>query len=205
MENRYGEKTIAFAIAVLAAAALLRCCATAGAQRAITPQLALARICWHEGERSTEQGCAAIHAVIERVARAGRTSYVVAAERYSGRVFDVNRRDEAAYVPHLQPEHGRPRSEAPTGWPTQIYRRRGGQVVVIQHAPWSAFRERWASVYEMAGRVIRGELTHACEVPPEHWGCPDCGDRERAEERGWTRINCGETNNDFWIIPRRVE
>ncbi len=180
--------------------------------REMTDEIALGRICWHEEGVYVTDGCAAIHAVLLRVARIGHHTYLEAAQRYSGRVFDPDRRDERRYVAHLWPEYGIRGQGEPPHWPVQIYRReriRGEVVVrVIPHGPWLIFRDRWRDVYAHARRIIAGEIRSPCAGIVQHWGCPDCGDRERAEERGWNRIVCDDRtnelpvpNNDFWRVP----
>lgn len=178
----------------------------------MTPALALARICWSEEGHALTDGCAVLHGVIERVAQIARVDYVEAARRYSGRIFDPDRRDERRYIAHLLPVHAIARRGAPPYWPETWSRRRrvrGALMVeIIPHAPWIAFRARWAAMLAHTPKIISGEIRHACPEPPEHWGCPDCGDRELREgSPGWRRIDCNDTRNelpppanDVWVV-----
>ena len=67
-------------------------------------------------------------------------------------VFDLTRRDTRAYVAHLSPD-----GREPAGWPAFVSTGRG----MVRHAPWSAYRARWLSLYEAAGRIVRGEIARS--------------------------------------------
>lgn len=179
--------------------------APVAAQQRITPQLALARICASEVGMNgdidrTLSECAAIYAVLTGRAERTGMSFMTMARAYSSSVFDTTRRDQRMYIPHLRPD-----GREPHGWPTQIsVRRRDGTVRITDHAPWSAYRERWLALYEGAGRIVRGEVTSACSEAPDHWGMSHAWsvDMQRAERAGWTRMDCGDTRNAFWRVPR---
>jgi hypothetical protein len=158
--------------------------APAGAQvhERLDDQLALARVAASEaGLLATDDEIAAIGAVLR--ARCAECSIATVARQYSTRVFDLKRRDPRAWVAFLEPS-----GRQPAHWPSV--------------ASWSAHRDSWLRIYEAAGRVVRGELEHACEQPPVHWG--GSMDRARAARMRLVRIECGETRNDFYVRPTRA-
>lgn len=175
-----------------------------GAQERISDQLALARICASEAgfpERREEGGwrfyddCAAIYSAIEFGASQMDMRWQGFARAYSGRVFDQSLTHHRSWVAHLRPD-----GREPQNWPTQRFvPQRDGTVRVLAHAPWSAYREAWLALYEHAGQVIRGEVTAPCEEPVSDWG--GSMDRERAERIGLIPVQCGTTQNDFYIRP----
>lgn len=184
------ERWAGVAIGILIAA----CAARALSQESAPPprigdQLALARVCASEvGIRIVNEAsireCAAIAAVLR-----GRSSGIESgARRYSGRVFDLERRDRRAYVAFLRPD-----GREPAHWPA--YGTRGRR-----HAPWGAFRDRWLALYHAAGEIVQGRLEHACSSVPDHWGARYGVDLERARRAGWTEADCGETRNAFWLV-----
>jgi hypothetical protein len=162
------------------------------AQDRASDQLALARVAASECGLTgcTEQEVAAIGAVLR--ARCSSCRLATSARLYSSRVFDQNRTDDRAWIAFLSPT-----GHEPERWPSTI-RVRGERV---PHAPWAIYRERWLAIYEWAGRVVRGELAHACEQPPVHWGGPM--DDARAARLGLVRVDCGETRNRFYVLPAR--
>jgi hypothetical protein len=171
-------------VALLAAAALaLAPIAHAQSTARLDDQLALARVAVSEaGLLATEDEIAAIHAVLR--ARCERCRLLTSARAYSSRVFDARRTDPRAWVAFLDP-----RGIRPTHWPRGM--------------DWNAYRLNWLHVYELAGRATRGELPHRCDESPVHWG--GSVDRERAQRMGLVRVNCGDTRNDFYVLPRSAE
>ena len=175
-----------------------------GHAQSISPQLALARICAsEEGIERLTDGCAAIHAVLRNGARRNHMSYVAYARAYSPGVFDGSRR--RAWLADLLPD-----GSQPVRWPAFVTRRVGDHVEVRRAAPWELYRERWLDLYHHAGLIIRGEIHDLCEIAPVHWGCPpdpqrQCIDHENATARGWELVRCGDTNNEFWIVPALLE
>lgn len=166
----------------LLAALVIALAAPAAAQR-VDDQLALARVAVSEaGLLATDDEVAAIGAVLR--SRCERCRIATVARQYSSRVFDLERRDSRAWVAFLDPSGRRP-----AHWP--------------EVASWSRFRARWLAVYETAGRVVRGDLEHRCTETPRHWGGPM--DAARAARMGLVRIDCGDTRNDFYRLPRREE
>lgn len=184
-----------YRISVFVAFAL--CVTTAKAQQRMTPQLALARICASEAglPRRSDDGwiipadCAAIHAVIEAGAERTGLSYVAYARSYSTRVFDANRSDARSWIAHLSP-----RGDLPQGWPQGTVMTSNGEVPAPQ---WSHYRQAWLELYEHAGLVLTGELTHECDGAVSDWG--GAMDRERARRLGMVRVECGDTRNDFYL------
>jgi len=185
------------AIVLSTLAGLDRCGGPAPAlsQERVSDQLALARVGASEcGLAScTPDELAAIAAVLR--ARCPECRLATIARQYSARVFDRARRDGRAWVAHLEPD-----GREPSFWPREVLVR--GEL--RSHAPWGAYRQRWLDLYELAGRVVEGEVAAQCEA--DHWGCPEgtfgCEDHERALRAGWQLVDCGETRNEFWRIPR---
>lgn len=170
----------------------------AQAQPRIDRQLALARICASEAglPRRSDDGweiaadCAAIHAVLEAGAERTGLSYLAYARSYSTRVFDAERDDSRAWIAHLSPTGAEPR-----GWPQGHVLTSRGRMVAAPR--WSHYRGAWLALYEHAGRILEGEVTHECDGAISDWG--GSMDRERAQRLGMTRIECGDTRNDFYL------
>jgi len=179
------------------AIALALCVTNVKAQERVNQQLALARICASEAglPRRADDGwliaadCAAIHAVLEAGAERTGLSYLAYARSYSTRVFDAQRSDARAWIAHLSP-----RGDMPRGWPQGTVITSGGEVPAPQ---WSHYRAAWLALYEHAGEIISGEVSHGCDGPISDWG--GSMDRERARRLGMTRVECGETRNDFYL------
>lgn len=153
-----------------------------------TPAVALARLCVSEaGWDCFRSGDGyAIHEVIARLeARRGR-GYVEAAAHYAPRLFG-----RRAATPRLRWCGELDRAlEAPPSWPAP------------PHAPWSAYRARWARVLEQARTVVRFTLDDLeewgiCDAPVTHWGAPT-----RAPPAGVALADCGPTLNRFWTVRR---
>jgi hypothetical protein len=163
----------------------------------LTEQLALGRIGASEiGLTGTPAELAAIHEVLSNQAARHGWTLLGTMRRYSSMVFDQSRHDGRAWVAFLRAD-----GRAPQGWPTQVQVRRHGELVTVPHAPWGTYRERWLTLYETAGRVLRGEVTSPCVEPVLHWGGDM--DRARAEAHGLLEIECGETRNHFYALPPR--
>lgn len=187
------------------ATGLLLAAGSVGAQeQRISDQLALARICASEAgfpERREEGGwrfyddCPAIYAAIGFGATQMDMRWQGFARAYSGRVFDQTLTHNRSWVAHLRPDGSEPHN-----WPTQRFvPQRDGTSRVLPHAPWRAYREAWMALYQHAGEVIRGEVVAPCEGPVSDWG--GAMDRERAERIGLIPVQCGTTQNDFYIRP----
>jgi hypothetical protein len=149
-------------------------------------QLWLARYCINEAgfqidktfeESSLPHDCSAMErALVNNYRRPRLRTWMM---KHYGKKWWRRDRTGRRYIPFL-----RPVGRAPRGW---------------MRAYWPIYRERFAEVYEFAGRVLSGEARNACE--PHHWGAPSL--RRRSLRRGWIRAGCGDTVNDFWIVPRR--
>jgi len=167
-------------------------------------QLALARLCASEAgfpERREEGGwrfyddCPAILSVLRFGGQQLDMTWLGFARAYSRRVMGQTITGPRAWVAHLQPD-----GSEPSGWPTTtLVPQRDGTALVRPHAPWRAYREAWRALYEHAGQVLRGEVVAPCEGPVSDWG--GSMDRERAERIGLIPVQCGTTQNDFYIRP----
>lgn len=181
---------------VIAIVLVVLCWASpAAGQDRIGDQLALARIGASEcGLTCTDDELAAIALALHtRAARMGMR-FEAFARVYSAEVFNTARRDQRAWIAHLRAD-----GREPAHWPAFVTRRG----TVWLHLPWRAARSRWLSLYERAGRVVRGEVAARCDGI-EHWGMSDpaSADYQRAIRAGWERIDCGDTRNAFWRVPR---
>jgi hypothetical protein len=158
-----------------------------GAKRAT--QLALARICVSEaGFQVKTNDCAAIYRVLKGRKNGGPLLRIM--RRYSTNAFDRSRTDRRRWVAWLNsPGH------KPKGWPQRTKRD-------TPHPPWSSFRPLWFDVYEHAGAILRGEVESPCDKPPDHWGGRFGIDLRRARAAGWEEVDCGNTLNAFWRVPR---
>lgn len=142
--------------------------------------LVLAIICAGEAGLHPSPDCPAIYQVLtDRSERLG-VPWERAARWYSSGYFNRRRTDPRAWLPWLRADGRRPRH-----WP--------------ERASWARQRAGWMALLEQAGRIVRGEEVAPCAA--EHWG-DHFHDRERAERAGWRRLDCGDTRNMFWSVPR---
>lgn len=165
-----------------------------GEERRVNPltQLALARICVSEAGFQVETpDCAAIHRVL--VERRGRGSLLRIMRLYSDSTFDREREDRRRWIAWLHPSGKKPR-----GWPEETTKG-------TPHPSWKGYRSQWLAVYEHAGAILRGEVEPPCERAPHHWGMRGGIDLENAREGGWNEVDCGDTMNAFWRVPRRAK
>ncbi|MDQ3170299.1 MAG: hypothetical protein M3Q55_09205 [Acidobacteriota bacterium] len=157
--------------------------------RAQSAHLALARVAASEcGLTCTEEEVAAIGLVLRTRGERFGMSTEAFARVYSDSVFNSERTDGRAWVVHLRPD-----GQEPAGWSPTVR--------------WSAFRARWLALYDVAGRVVRGELAPSCTATPDHWGMSIATsiDYRRAIRAGWERIDCGDTRNAFWRVRRGTD
>jgi len=169
----------------------------------MTPQLALARICASEASLQITDDCAAIHQVLDFRSNLRGFRYVTFARLYSTRVFDPNRTDRRAWLSHLSAN-----GAEPLHWPLWRSQRQGDQGLVtlerVPHPTWERLRGRWLSLYQHAGRIMRGEVENQCEMEIHDWG----GDMDTARylrrNPHAVRVNCGDTVNTFWHLPHRA-
>jgi len=104
------------------------------------------------------------------------------------------------WIAELQLDGSRPPS-----WP----RERG---VYSPHPTWRRYGcPRWLATVDAVRRTLRlasrrvvpvsaGERTGPCAEQPDHWG-GRVGIDDHAVELGWRLVNCGHTNNRFWVVP----
>lgn len=155
----------------------------------VTPVLALARLCVNEsGMRAyARDDCAAIHATIAfRATYIYRSTYLDALHRYSSRVTVDRARAQ---------DHGRrpwiaqlwPDGRQPEAWAASTPARWGGR-----HEVW------WGRSYQHALDIMRGDIMTRCVMEPHHWARADVVPQNGTAER----IDCGNTLNGFWSVPR---
>jgi hypothetical protein len=140
--------------------------------------LMLAQLCASEaGIAPVTNDCPAIHAVITRRAEVLGVSWPRAARAYAGNVFNRRRTDSRRWIAWLRPD-----ARKPHGWPSS--------------ARWRP--SAWKARLDESARIWSGELTHACNGRPDHWGGRhvDHARIVRGIRRGyWRRLDCGPTLN----------
>lgn len=147
-------------------------------------QLALARICVSEsGFQVHTNDCNLIYQALRTRSSTGELTLAIM-RSYSRRSFDRTRTDRRRWIAHLNHEF-----REPSGW----------EIISV---PWSTRRQGFINVYEYAGHLIRTRPANKCGVRIDHWGAPGFR-RDMHLEQGWRLVECGETLNDFWTIPRR--
>lgn len=192
-------------------------------RNALTPAIALARLCISEADWEcfeTGDGIA-IHEVISRGAAHQGIRYQSYARAYAGRLFGARPHDipRLRWIGQLTPA-----CTEPEAWPETItHRNRDGSVTVRPHARWVTFRSRCLAVFARAAEVVV-EMTHddidewaICERPVHDWG--GWMDRARAARIGLVEVSCdtftsttneqtgeveevrAETANDFYCRP----
>ncbi len=191
MSVRHFDRTLLVAPVVLVSVLVLAVCAeiiqppVASANRyGRREQLALARVCVSEAGWDATPECAAIHQVLEDRARVIGFSYIAAVCSYSTRTCDRGRQDPRRWIAWLSPS-----LDEPEGWPRGML--------------WSRYRDRWRTMLDHAGAVLRGQVQSPCEEPPHYWGMPRGIDLARAQEAGWERLSCPGARNAFWRVPHR--
>jgi len=150
-------------------------------------QLSLARICVSEsGFQVRTNDCTLIYHALRARSRTGEITMGIM-RAYSGRTFDADRTDNHRWIPHLNHNFTEPR-----GW---------RETVTI---PWSARRRGFEAVYEHVGELLRTRPENPCNMRVDHWGAR--GFRRNLHlSNGWRLVECGETLNDFWSLPRTEE
>lgn len=139
----------------------------------------LARVCVSEaGWQGHEECTVIVHALVYQAqARDIPVQQQICA--YAPNSCNPDRDDNRRWIAHLHPE----RRYAPPGWP------RGMR--------WSEHRAFFAAMVLVAARAYRGEEPSPCPGA-RHWGarwCSEC--RERMEEHGYVRAQCG-FRNAWW-------
>ena len=150
-------------------------------------QLSLARICVSEsGFQVRTNDCTLIYHALRARSRTGEITMGIM-HAYSGRTFDTDRTDNHRWIPHLNHNF-----TEPLGW---------RETVTI---PWSARRPGFEAVYEHVGELLRTRPENPCNMRVDHWGAR--GFRRNLHlSNGWRLVECGETLNDFWSLPRSEE
>ena len=139
----------------------------------------LARICVSEAGWRDSDDCAAIHAVIRRIAEISGSSWRDAARQASPRLAAcaVSRR----WLCGLNA-----RATQPAHWPALL--------------PWSAYRDDWLEAVARARRIIEGDIAARCAETPRTWGSPQDFARARREGRRLRVVDCGRTRNRFAVF-----
>lgn len=148
-------------------------------------QLALARICVSEsGFQIETNDCLMIYHVLRNRSRSGEITMGIM-RSYATKSFNMHREDNRRWISHLRSDFREPRHWSDT---TRV--------------PWSSKRDRWIEVYEYAGILIRTNPVSPCMERIDHWGARYFRRRQHIRN-GWIPLNCGETMNQFWSLPRR--
>lgn len=178
-------------VALIAAlcALLAPCAPTRALSSRESDALLLARICVSEaGFRAHETGdCGAIaYTLLGTVAERG-VSLRAAARAHSPRATGARPTSDArlAWVAQLNESGLRP-----AAWPA------------APHAPWSAYRARWAEVLERSRELVTWSLEDherdsMCDAPPVTWAA-----RWHTPSPGLRAIDCGDTANLFYTSAR---
>lgn len=147
--------------------------------------LILARVLVNEcGWEPTDDGPAIHHVLTQRAQRMG-VSYEQAARRYSRTTFEANllpaNRRWVAFVDS---------DSAPLSWPGNL--------------DWSkTYAPRWRRILRFATQIVEGKEAPLCR--PDHWGAAGGWNFERSLRLGWIEVDCGNTVNAFWRLPRNGE
>jgi len=150
-------------------------------------QLALARICVSEsGFQVRTNDCLMIYHTLRNRSSTGELTMGMM-RAYSPLSFNLERSDGHRWVAHLNA-----RFTEPQGWSETV------------PFSWYARRDDWIAVYNFVGEMLASDLTPPCTLPPHHWGARGFRRRQLLSE-GWILSECGETLNDFWTVPSRLE
>lgn len=149
-------------------------------------QLSLAKICVSEsGFQVRTNDCTLIYHVLRGRSVTGELTMGIM-RAYARNVFNENRKDSRRWITNLNS-----RFEEPIGWAENVT------------IPWSLRREGFIDVYRHVGELLRTRPTETpCGVKVSHWGARGFR-RELHLSRGWRLVECGKTNNDFWVVPSR--
>ena len=180
-------------VGALACASVFSSSSRAIAQERVPPRVALARIAVSESGWDGKRDRAAIWHVLGRRADRHGMRLTSMARAYSSRVFDPTRTDRRRWVAMLDPRHALESGGRPEGFPDTL--------------PWRNFRTRWRNILLHADAFLRSHVADPCgEDAPDHWGMsvPGSIDYRRAVGAGWERVDCGETHNAFWRVPRTL-
>lgn len=163
------------------------------AQDRVPPRVALARIAVSESGWDGKRDRAAIWHVLSRRAERHGMRLTSMARAYSSRVFDTERTDARRWIASLDARHALRTGGAPEHFPERL--------------PWRIYRSRWSSILAQADAFLRDHVRDPCgDQAPDHWGMslPGSIDYRRATSAGWERVDCGDTHNAFWRVPRTL-
>lgn len=140
--------------------------------------LALARVCWNEAGWDSPQDCLAIAEVVRSTSSSGEIT-LGALQRLAPHVATGRPRGAHQRLStELRADGARPAS-----WPG--------------HLPWErVWRARWLRVLALSRALVEGRVRGRCERAPIAWG--GAMDRHLAARRRLTRVDCGQTRNEFW-------
>ena len=149
-------------------------------------QLALTKVCVSEsGFQVRTNDCSLIYHVLRGRSVTGQVTMGIM-RAYARKTFDEKREDSRRWILNLN--H---RFEEPEGWSENVT------------IPWSVRRAGFIEVYNHAGQLLRTRPKNTpCDVKVSHWGARGFR-RELHLIRGWKLVECGRTNNDFWLVPGR--
>lgn len=146
--------------------------------------LALTRICISEaGFQTTTNDCRLIYHALRNRSSTGEVTLGIM-RAYSTKTFNKNRTDRRRWIAHLNHSAARP-----IGWEGNI------------SLPWSRRRDGYIEVYNHVYDLLHTRPENPCDIPIDHWGARGFR-RRRLLSLGWTIVQCGETLNDFWSLPR---
>jgi hypothetical protein len=138
----------------------------------------LARLSVHEAGWTHLRDVDGIHAVVANTQREGEP-YLQAMHRRTGYRL-LTRSTDRLWALHLQYQR-----EAPLHW---------------VRLPWAGrYRARFGHVLDRARQAVTGQGEQICPRAPIAWG----GRMDSAgfRQRGWVKLDCGETKNGFWGLP----
>jgi len=149
-------------------------------------QLALTKVCVSEsGFQVRTNDCTLIYHVLRGRSVTGQVTMGIM-RAYAKKTFDESREDSRRWILNLNHEF-----EEPGGWSENVT------------IPWRVRRSGFIEVYNHAGNLLRERPKNTpCGVKVSHWGARGFR-KELHLSRGWRLVECGRTNNDFWLVPSR--
>lgn len=149
-----------------------------------TIHLALTRVCISEaGFQTITNDCTLMYHALRNRSSTGEVTLGIL-RAYSTKTFNKNRTDSRRWIAHLN--HA---ARRPEGWQENI------------SVPWSSRRQGYIEVYNHVYNLLHTRPESPCNIPIDHWGARGFR-RRRLLNLGWTIVQCGETLNDFWSLPR---
>lgn len=146
--------------------------------------LALTRVCISEsGFQISTNDCTLIYHALRNRSSTGEVTLGIM-RAYSTKTFNKNRTDSRRWIAHLNHQ-----ARQPEGWQENI------------SIPWSRRRAGYIEVYNHVYNLLHTRPESPCPINVDHWGARGFR-RRRLLNLGWQIVNCGETLNDFWNVPR---